>query len=135
MVNLENYGDEGFKVLRIGRIYFSTNSQLLPEPEVIDLEMERYGKETFNVYSTSLLPDGITTYIIAITVSYRSLEGFSGSDRFPFGCQKKLFLFECSPGCLSHMSSSTNQDKPYLSEVVEKNQRQAIVKLLPHEFN
>lgn len=116
-------------------MYFSTNSQLLPEPEVIDLEMECYGKETFNVYSISLIPDGITTYIIAIAVSYKSLEGFLGSDRLPFGIKKKLFLFECSPGCLSQMYSSTNQDKPYLSEVVEKNQRQVIVKLLPNEFN
>lgn len=134
LINLENYGDEGFKLLKISRMYFSADSRSLPKPEVIDLEMECYGKEIFNVYSIPLIPDGASTYIIAVTVRYKSLEGFLGSDRLPLGVRKKLFLFECNPGCLSQVYSYLNQDQPHLHEIVEKNQRQAIVSLLPKNF-
>lgn len=135
MISLENYGDEGFKVLKISRLHFPTDSRSLPIPEVHELEMECYGKETFGVYSIPLIPDGTTTYVIAINVVYKSLEGFLGSDRLPFGVKSKLFLFECSPGYISQIHSFENQDQPFLSEIVEKSKRQSIIDLLPTGFS
>jgi hypothetical protein len=135
MINLENYGDEGFKVLKISRLHFSADSEPLPPPEVLELEMECYGKETFCAYSIPLIPDGITTYIIAIRVVYKSLETFLGINCLPFSMKSKLFLFECSPGYISQVRSTLNQDQPLLSEIVEKSKRLSVMKRLPKEFN
>jgi hypothetical protein len=134
-ISLENYGDEGFKVLRISRLHFRIDGEALPNPEVLELEMECYGKETFNVYSIPLIPDGTTTYVVAVNVVYKSLEGFLGSDRLPFGVKSKLFLFECSPGCLPQARSFENQDQPFLSEIFEKSKRRSVVDMLPQGFS
>lgn len=135
MISLENCGDESFKILKTSCLHFSTDSRVLPKIDVPEVEPEHYGRGSFNVYSIPLIPDGITTYIIAINVVYKSLEGFLGSERLPFGVKSKLFLFECSPGYISQIRSFENQDQPFLNEIVEKSKRHAAIDLLPQGFS